>query len=137
MGKHNFLYLEKLRSPAFSLKKRGQMNKILFILLLGISVTFANDFTPALHITYDSISSSKYTEATFKFVDAPNHPTGFKATGDFIEKGFIKIRGNSTATAPKKPFNIKFEKKKFFKPPIHTPILNNKAQIFYNLVNQD
>lgn len=87
------------------------MKKFFLVFFLSIKFIFANNFTPSLYITYDSISSSKYTEATFKFVDAPNHPTEFKATGNFEEKGSIRIRGNSTATAPKKPFNIKFEKK--------------------------
>lgn len=87
------------------------MKKFFLVFFLSIKFIFANNFTPSLYITYDSISTSKYTEATFEFIDAQNHPTGFKATGNFKEKGFIRIRGNSTATAPKKPFNIKFEKK--------------------------
>jgi hypothetical protein len=69
---------------------------------------------PKLFIFHDSELSSEYTKAYFKFIDAKRHYSSFCSTEDFEEYGFIKIRGNSTAKAPKKPYNIKFEKKKSF-----------------------
>ena len=74
----------------------------------------SDDVVPKLFIFYDSVLSSEYTKAYFKFIDAKRHYSSFGSTEDFEEYGYIKIRGNSTAKAPKKPYNIKFEKKKSF-----------------------
>ena len=73
-----------------------------------------DDVIPKLFISYDSALSSEYTTAYFKFIDAKRHYSSFSSTEDFEEYGYIKVRGNSTAKAPKKPYNIKFEKKKSF-----------------------
>lgn len=76
-----------------------------------ISVYASESNTPKLFITSKSTISSSYSEASFIFEDSPAHAKGYSATGDFSVSGQIRIRGNSTATAPKKPYNIKFEKK--------------------------
>ena len=51
------------------------------------------------------------TEAYFYFFDASKHFSTFSSTDNFESPGYIKVRGNSTATSPKKPYNIKFENK--------------------------
>ena len=66
---------------------------------------------PELFIYANHINSSDYTDAYFYFFDASTHFSYFSPTEDFESSGHIKIRGNSTAQSPKKPYNIKFEKK--------------------------
>ena len=74
----------------------------------------ADSLIPKLYIYYESIQASEYTPAFFRLVDAREHYPSFSSTPDFEGFGYIKIRGNSTATAPKKPYNIKFDDKKDF-----------------------
>lgn len=66
---------------------------------------------PELFIYANHINSSDYTDAYFYLFDASTHFSYFSPTADFESSGHIKIRGNSTAQSPKKPYNIKFEKK--------------------------
>ena len=66
---------------------------------------------PELFIYANHINSSDYTDAYFYFFDASTHFSYFSPTEDFESSGHIKIRGNSTSQSPKKPYNIKFEKK--------------------------
>ena len=66
---------------------------------------------PELFIYANHINSSDYTDAYFYLFDASTHFSYFSPTEDFESSGHIKIRGNSTSHSPKKPYNIKFEKK--------------------------
>ena len=75
----------------------------------------SDSLIPKLYIYYDSVQGSEYMPAFFRLVDAKEHYPSFSSTPDFDDFGYIKIRGNSTSTAPKKPYNIKFvDKKDFF-----------------------
>lgn len=66
---------------------------------------------PELFIYANQIKTNNYTDAYFYFFDASTHFSYFSPTEDFESSGHIKIRGNSTSQSPKKPYNIKFEKK--------------------------
>lgn len=56
-------------------------------------------------------NSSDFIPANFLFFDALEHYPYFSPTLDRADSGYIRIRGNSTARAPKKPYNIKFNQK--------------------------
>lgn len=67
--------------------------------------------SPKLFIQCENPNSSDFTPASFLFFDAVEHYSYFAPTPDRTESGYIRIRGNSTAGAPKKPYNIKFNEK--------------------------
>lgn len=69
---------------------------------------------PELYIYTNNGISLDYINAYFYFFDASKHFSYFSPTNDFDDSGKIKIRGNSTASSPKKPYNIKFDEKKDF-----------------------
>lgn len=87
------------------------MRKIFFLFILCAQSIFAGDFVPSIYIWHDSTITKSYSEAHFKFVDSPKHFPGFQGTQDFETSINIRVRGNSTSDAPKKPYNIKFSKK--------------------------
>ncbi len=67
--------------------------------------------SPKLFIQCGKPNSSEFVSANFLFIDAVEHYSYFSPTPDRTEFGYIRIRGNSTAEAPKKPYNIKFNQK--------------------------
>ena len=67
--------------------------------------------SPKLFIQCEKPNSSEFVSANFQFFDAVEHYSYFSPTPDRTEPGYIRIRGNSTAGAPKKPYNIKFNQK--------------------------
>ena len=67
--------------------------------------------SPKLFIQCEKPNSSEFVSANFQFFDAVEHYSYFSPTPDRTEPGYIRIRGNSTAKAPKKPYNIKFNQK--------------------------
>lgn len=71
-----------------------------------------DQYLPKLFIQSQSTITSNYSTAYFIFIDATGHYADYSPTESFESSGSIRIRGNSTATSPKKPYNIKFENKK-------------------------
>lgn len=79
------------------------MWKLFFSVMFLVSYAFTNASFPSLYIYADDISRDEFREATFKFENFD----GF----NYVAGESIRIRGNSTAMAPKKPYNIKLENK--------------------------
>ena len=73
-----------------------------------------DEHLPVLFIQSQSKITSEYAPAYIIFADATEHYANFSPTANFEGFSYIKIRGNSTSHAPKRPYNIKFEKKQSF-----------------------
>lgn len=86
------------------------MKKICFFLLFA-TLTFASESIPFLRIICSSDVSSEYVEASFEFANSIEPISTVVQSENLKKNGLIRIRGNSTATSPKKPYNIKFDSK--------------------------
>lgn len=77
------------------------------ILVLKANAEYARRDVPTVHIYADrEIGREEYIDARIYIIDSVDG-----SYGDIVEDITIRVRGNSTATADKKPYNIKFTEK--------------------------
>lgn len=104
-------FLDTIDSKVYTVFDSFNKKQKLVSMLKDNSCYKHNGITPTVYVYtkdnygFDLSKDDGYVDAEVVFIDSEG-----KQTVDYEAK--IKIRGNSTSTAPKKPFNIKFSEKK-------------------------